>query len=127
MNTFDLKILTPIGSFYSGEVGYLSVDTPDGRVGFLRGAAPRVSILSSGTIIIKTSVIDINIICGDGMIIVNTDGVVILSEKCRYESDAEREEPSMDEINAKSMTEHSTIKAARTKAVKNLSDRSASD
>ena len=91
-----------------------------------------VSILSSGTIIIKTSVIDINIICGDGMIIVNTDGVVILSEKCRYESDAEREEPSHKErrfgIFVSFPVEYCrNIKAARTKAVKNLSDRSASD
>ena len=42
MSTFELRIVTPDGLFYSGEVEYLSVQTTDGRVGFMRGALPRV-------------------------------------------------------------------------------------
>ena len=127
MNMFSLKILTPTGTFYAGEVDYISADTPDGKVGFLRGAAPRVLILSSGKITVKTSVIDLDIVCGDGMIIVNADGIVVLSEKCRYENDEEIKEPDMDDVNAKSMNEHLKIKAMRSETVKKLGDKGASD
>ena len=47
MSTFRLHVVTPMRDFYSGEVEYVSVKTPDGREGFLSGALPRVAVLSA--------------------------------------------------------------------------------
>ncbi len=80
MSTFELRIVTPEGLFYSGEVEYLSVQTTDGRVGFMRGALPRVGILCAGRVDFKTSVIDKSAECGDGIIRVSADGVTLITQ-----------------------------------------------
>lgn len=87
MSTFRLSIVTPEKEFYSGEIEYLCVDTPDGKAGFMRGAMPRIVALSSGHIVIKTSVIETDIICGDGLICVGDDEITVISEKCVYAND----------------------------------------
>ncbi len=90
--TFKLRIVTPESDFYSGEIEYLCIDTPDGKQGIMRGALPRVIVLSKGRIEIKTSVVDTVILCGDGLVYVSDDGVTILSENCRYEDGDEEVE-----------------------------------
>lgn len=80
MSTFGLRIVTPDGLFYTGEVEYLSVQTADGREGFMRGALPRVGILCAGRVEFKTSVIEKSVNCGDGIIRVSGDGVTVITE-----------------------------------------------
>ncbi len=87
MNTFSLKIVTPTSDFYTGEIDYLSIDTPDGKQGFLRGALPRVGIVSRGEIEITTSVLKLKAFCGDGIYRVDSGGVLLLVDGCRFEND----------------------------------------
>lgn len=108
MNTFHLKIVTPASDFYTGDVEYMSADTVDGRIGFMRGALPRVCILSSGVIEIKTSVISQRVLCGEGLILVNADGITVLSKHCGYEGDDESRDDVVYDPNS---GEYSAMKA----------------
>ena len=101
MNTFLLKIVTPSSEFYTGEVNYLCIDTPDGKLGFLRGAIARVGLISRGVMEISTSVLKMRAVCGDGIYKVDKDGVLILVDSCAFEGDdgetfADREDVNID-------------------------------
>ncbi|MCH5350466.1 MAG: hypothetical protein J1F39_00660, partial [Clostridiales bacterium] len=87
MSTFLLKIVTPSSDFYTGEIDYLCIDTPDGKQGFLSGALPRVGIISRGAIEITTSVLKMRAICGDGIYKVDKSGVLILVDSCAFEGE----------------------------------------
>lgn len=122
MSTFRLHVVTPMRDFYSGEVEYVSVETPDGREGFLSGALPRVAVLSAGVIEVKTSVIKTRIICGDGLVSVMPSGVTVLSEHCRFEGD----EVEVDERPA----HDDSVKLAKTKlatSIKKIRKRKGTD
>lgn len=117
-----MHVVTPMRDFYSGEVEYVSVGTPDGREGFLSGALPRVAVLSAGVIEIKTSVIETRIVCGDGLVSVTPSGVTVLSEHCRFEGEAveDDERPVHDDA----------VKLAKTKlatSIKNIRKRKGTD
>lgn len=105
MNTFLLKILTPSSEFYTGEIDYLSIDTIDGKQGFLRGALPRVGVVKKGVAEITTSVLKLKAFCGDGIYRVDGSGVLLLVDDCRFEDDVVPEtysEPTADGVkNAK--------------------------
>ena len=87
MSTFPLRIITPAGEFYSGEVEYLGATTTDGRIGFMRGALPRVCVLVGGRIDIKTSVIEMSAVSGNGVINIASDGITVVTESCRFSND----------------------------------------
>lgn len=130
MSTFHLSIVTPDKEFYSGEIEYLSVDTPDGKEGFMRGAMPRIAVLSPGHIVIKTSVIETDMICGDGMICVDGDNITVISEKCSYASDEHAEEADglSDELDgAKTARMIDKAKAGIAASLKNMRDKKADD
>lgn len=97
MKAFELKIITPDGLFYSGEAEYLSVQASDGRMGFMRGALPRIESLCAGRVEYKTSVISRAVTCGNGLIRVKKDGVTLITEYAREtEEGAARSEPKED-------------------------------
>lgn len=77
-----LNIITPEKVFYEGAVEYLSLEAPDGRVGFMRGALPRVSVLKAGRLSIKAESVDESFMCGDGIVRVTKDGVTVLTSYC---------------------------------------------
>lgn len=87
MSAFDLHIVTPTSDFYSGRVEYVSVNTPDGRIGFLHGALPRIAVLSAGTINIKVGEAQTVLVCGDGIFRVGENGVDIVTSECRNAQD----------------------------------------
>lgn len=87
MNNFRLTIATPEREFYNGMAEYLSVDTPDGRVGFLCGALPRISALSSGRIEITNGEIKTVFYNADGMLRVADDGIYIITSDCASDKD----------------------------------------
>ncbi len=89
MSTFPLRIVTPSGEAYAGAIEYLSVNTPDGREGFLRGALPRVVLLADGRIEIKTEVIELEAQVGGGIVCVEADGVTVLTDSCVFADDNE--------------------------------------
>ncbi len=127
MSAFHLRIVTPSSDFYSGEIEYLSVDTPDGKMGLMKNALPRVALISAGEIDIKSSVIQNKFICGEGLIIVEKSGVTILTEKCRLAG--EEEEPvTTDEENAIASARELKIAKARIAAsMKKMKDKSHDD
>lgn len=87
MSTFKLHIVTPTKDFYSGEIEYMSYPAPDGVVGVMKGALPRIAVLKAGELHIKTSVLDMTVITDDGFVFIDGDGVTVLSEKCRFRDD----------------------------------------
>lgn len=108
MSTFKIHILTPTSDFYSGEIDYMCVDTPDGKVGLMRGALPRVAAVSAGEIDIKTAVLQLKARCGDGFMTVEKDGVTVLVESCAFDGD---EPAQADDDREKSMREYKLAKA----------------
>ena len=89
MNSFFLQIATPDRDFFSGEVEYLSVDTPTGREGFMRGALPKIAVLSAGKIEINVDGQKTAFVCSDGIIYVKPDGISLLTGSCRNAGEAE--------------------------------------
>ena len=88
MSKFYLRIATPESDFYSGEIEYLSVDTPDGRAGFMRGALPRVSVVAEGYLEITDECARKRFYCGDGILCVTGDGITLVTSYC---ADAEKD------------------------------------
>ena len=123
MKTFHLHIVTPKSDFYSGEIESLTVETPNGREGFLSGALPRVLIMKEGVIEIETSVLKSRIISGDGFVCVSSGGVTILSEHCRFEGDEEQPDTLGDQAEA-AMREYKVAKANMTSTFIRMSGKS---
>lgn len=87
MSTFKLSISTPDRLFYSGDVEYLSVDTPSGRTGIMRGALSRICAVKAGRIDVKSAAVAESYYCGNGIMSVNHDGVEILLSSCSRNKD----------------------------------------
>ncbi|MDE7106929.1 MAG: hypothetical protein K2O39_01255 [Clostridiales bacterium] len=82
MSTFALRIATPARDVFSGNVDYVSVNTPDGRAGFLRGALPRVAVLSEGVVEVTVGDEKISLYSSDGILSIAADGMTIVSSNC---------------------------------------------
>lgn len=76
-----MRIATPARDVFSGNVDYVSVNTPDGRAGFLRGALPRVAVLSEGVIEITVGDEKISIYSSDGIFSITADGMTIVTSE----------------------------------------------
>lgn len=76
-----MRIATPARDVFSGNVDYVSVNTPDGRAGFLRGALPRVAVLSEGVIEITVGDEKISIYSSDGIFSITSDGMTIVASE----------------------------------------------
>lgn len=124
MKTFLLHIVTPERDFYSGEIEYLSVNTPDGKAGFLCGASPRVLLLSAGEIVVKTSVVETRMTAGDGIVNVTGDGITVVTESCRLADDGENSDVQAVSDEGK---EYKRMRAKLATAVKNMRGGDASD
>lgn len=68
-------------------VDYVSVDTPDGRAGFLRGALSRVAVLSAGVIEVTVGDEKIRFACSDGIFCITRDGMTVVTSDCRDSAD----------------------------------------
>ena len=79
---FALRIATPAHDVFAGNVDYVSVNTPDGRAGFLRGALPRVAVLSEGVIEITVGDEKINLYSTDGIFSITADGMTVVASDC---------------------------------------------
>ena len=82
MSAFKLTVSTPDEIFYTGDVEYLSVDTPSGRAGFMRGALARICAVKAGRIDVKSAAVAESYYCGDGIMRVGADGVEIILSAC---------------------------------------------
>lgn len=89
---FYVSITTPERNVYSGDIEHLRVNTPEGKIGLLHGALPRVCIISKGDMRIKTAVLDLCAKCGDGVMIVEGDKVKVLTEYCVFDDEAQETE-----------------------------------
>ena len=67
----------------------MSMDAPDGRIGFMSGALPRVAVLKAGRIEItaasalKSAALNEAFVCGDGIVRVGEDGITVLTAFCK--------------------------------------------
>lgn len=120
MKSFRLHIVTPDSDFYTGDIEYLCVDTPDGKQGFLQGAMPRIAVLSAGSLLIKTSVLEQKAICGDGILCVSPDGITVLTENCRFEGDKEEPKSAADEYKAAADREYKAAKVKLAATVRRM-------
>ncbi len=82
MSSFYLRIATPDADRFSGRVEYVSLDTPDGRIGLMRGALARIAVLDAGRIEITDGGTKKIFVCGDGLVRVDAGGVTVLTSKC---------------------------------------------
>ncbi len=84
---------------FSGTVDYVSLNTPDGRAGFLRGALPRVAVLSAGIIEITVGDEKISLYGADGIFSISSDGMTIVTSSC-YDSEQPQQEIEPVDSNA---------------------------
>lgn len=82
MSTFSLSIVTPDRDVFSGMVDYVSVETSDGRAGFLRGALPRVAVLKEGLIEVTIGKEKKSFYSTDGVFGITKSGMTITSSDC---------------------------------------------
>lgn len=82
MSTFTLRIATPACDKFEGKVDYVSVNTPNGREGFLRGALPRVAVLSEGVIEITVGDEKIRMHVQDGIFSITANGMTVVTSDC---------------------------------------------
>lgn len=54
MSNFNLKLITPEGEGYEGEVSEASIPTPDGQITILANHMPLITLVAPGEIDIKT-------------------------------------------------------------------------
>lgn len=55
MTNFNLKLITPEGEGYEGEITEASIPTPDGQISILANHMPLITLVSPGEIKLKTS------------------------------------------------------------------------
>ncbi|MCH5165155.1 MAG: hypothetical protein J1G01_02010 [Clostridiales bacterium] len=129
MSTFYLRINTPTREVYSGEVEYLSVNTPTGRAGFMRGALPRIAVVSEGRIEIKSTAVDDKLRCGDGIMQLTSNGVNLLLPYCRHESDETDDDIHLSETGKKPTDERNYryAKARIASSILKMKDKSKGD
>lgn len=117
-----MHIVTPTSDFYSGEIEYMTYPAPDGIVGIMKGALPRIAVLSAGEINIKTSVLDLTVVCGDGIVHIDGSSVTVLCEKCAYKDSESDEDTTIDDFGGVK-----TAKARIATSVRKLRDKSERD
>lgn len=61
---------------------HVSLNTPDGRAGFLRGALPRVAVLGAGLIEITVGDEKMSLYAADGIFSITADGMTIITSSC---------------------------------------------
>ncbi len=121
MSSFFLKIATPDRDFFSGKVEYLSVNTPNGREGFMRGAIAKIAVLSAGKIEITVDGQKTAFTCSDGIICVKSDGISLITGFCRNADEPEVEEQ------VSSDKEYKFAKAKIASSIKQLRDKNLPD
>ena len=89
---FHVNITTPERNVYSGDIEHLRVNTPDGKIGMLYGALPRVCIITEGDVEINTTVLQLHAECGDGIMIAEGDRVTVLAEFCVFDGEPREEQ-----------------------------------
>ena len=82
MSTFSLRIVTPERDVFSGTVDYVSVETSDGRAGFLRGALPRVAVLKEGVIEVTVGNEKMGFYAADGVYSIINGGMIVATSDC---------------------------------------------
>ncbi|MDE6617550.1 MAG: hypothetical protein K2K13_00780 [Clostridiales bacterium] len=97
MSTFALRIATPARDVFSGNVDYVSVNTPDGRAGFLRGALPRVAVLKEGVIEVTVGEEKISLYSTDGIFSITTDGMTVVASDCYDLAQAQDDSAQLDD------------------------------
>ena len=101
MSTFVLRIATPARDVFSGNVDYVSVNTPDGRAGFLRGALPRVAVLKEGVIEVTVGDEKISLYSTDGIFSITTDGMTVVASDCYDLAQAQDDSVQLDDSAAR--------------------------
>lgn len=127
MNAFLFRIITPEKEVYSGEIESLTADTPDGKIGFLHGAMPRIIALSAGQIDFKTSVLHMSAVCGDGLIKIDRDGITVITDLCRFADDAVKESESAEPDGGMSNKAYNMAKVHIASSFKKLNDKNTSE
>lgn len=97
MSTFSLRIATPVRDIFSGTVDYVSLNTPDGRAGFLRGALPRVAVLSEGVLEITVGDEKMQLHCADGIFSISAGGMTVITSDCYDMAQAQADKDISDE------------------------------
>lgn len=96
---FNLEIVTPDKSFFSGEVEMAIIRTSEGDVGVLKAHEPLVAPVSVGSLRIKgTDGKFTEAACAGGFMTVTEDGVTVLTDAAEWahEIDATRAKEALE-------------------------------
>ena len=85
--TFRLKITSPYGIFYDGDVKTINVKTVDGYIGVLKNHIPLVSPLEISVMMIRTNEGERYVTLAGGMIYVKKKETLIVTPAVEYVED----------------------------------------
>jgi F-type H+-transporting ATPase subunit epsilon len=117
-STFQIEILTPERSFYSGKIEMVILNTPDGEMGILANHAPTVAAVSTGEIKIKKDNDWLSAIISEGFMEITSEKTVILTDTAEWpnEIDANRAEEARKRAEERLMRQTNNEEYIRSKA-----------
>jgi len=125
--TFNLEIVTPERSFFSGEVEMVILKTPEGEMGVLKGHTPMVVAVAVGAIKIKKDGEWLEALLTEGFMEVRLDKTVVLIDTAEWpnEIDINRAKAAMQRAEERlqrqmGQTEHVRSQAAMARALARL-------
>ncbi len=116
---FNLEIVTPDKSFFSGEVEMAIIRTSEGDVGLLKNHEPLVAPVSIGSLRIKgTDGKFTEAACAGGFMTVTEDGVTVLTDAAEWahEIDVDRAKDALERAKARIAKSAKEVDEARAKA-----------
>lgn len=102
----------------------MSFNTPDGRIGLLRGALPRIVAVAKGRVEIRECENAKSFLCDDGIVMIKNNGVVLLTESCNAEDDIASQENQEISVRRKESKEYDYAKAKIAAQVAKMRDKS---
>lgn len=129
MSVFNLVIVSPKRELFAGEVEYVSFDTPDGGHGIMKDAAPFVSLLSQGAVMIVQNGRRMEAYVDDGFACVTKSGVTLLTDSCYWPTEIHIDDDAEIDPNRhiKSKNIHRTLKAEIAIAMKGMHEKDEED
>ena len=97
---FNLKVITPNGMFYDGEVEMLNVKIAEGYVGILKDHVPLVSTVQISRMEIKTTEGRRVVAISSGVIHVAKNGTKIITNAAEYKEDIDIKRAEQSKLRA---------------------------
>lgn len=85
--SFKLRVITPYGEFFNGEVDIVNVKTKAGYVGILKNHIPLVAPVEISKLTYKINGVEEKCAIAEGILYVDSNETRIIADACEYPED----------------------------------------